>query len=41
MLSKADLEGQVASGAVDTVIVAFCDMQGRLIGKRVSARLFV
>jgi glutamine synthetase len=41
MLSKADLEGQVASGDVDTVIVAFCDMQGRLTGKRVSARLFV
>ena len=41
MLSMADLEKQVASGAVDTVIVAFCDMQGRLTGKRVSARLFV
>ncbi len=41
MLSQAELEGQVASGAVDTVIVAFCDMQGRLTGKRVSARLFV
>ena len=40
MLSKADLEDQVASGEVD-VIVAFCDMQGRLTGKRVSARLFV
>ena len=26
---------------IDTVIVAFCDMQGRLTGKRVSARLFV
>jgi glutamine synthetase len=25
---------------VDTVIVAFCDMQGRLVGKRTSARLF-
>ena len=41
MLSKADLEGQVTSGDIDTVIVAFCDMQGRLIGKRISARLFV
>ena len=41
MLSKSALEGQVASGAVDTVIVAFCDTQGRLTGKRISARLFV
>jgi glutamine synthetase len=30
-----------ASGEIDTVIVAFTDMQGRLVGKRVSARLFV
>ncbi|WP_442932051.1 glutamine synthetase family protein [Mycobacterium sp. 050134] len=31
----------VGIGEVDTVIVAFADMQGRLVGKRVSARLFV
>ena len=31
----------VADGDVDTVIVAFTDMQGRLTGKRISARLFV
>ncbi|KWX65793.1 glutamine synthetase family protein [Mycobacterium sp. NAZ190054] len=41
MLTKAALEQQVADGAIDTVIVGFCDMQGRLTGKRVSARLFV
>ena len=41
MLSKAELEQQVADGDIDTVIVAFCDMQGRLTGKRISARLFV
>ncbi|GJF09685.1 glutamate--ammonia ligase [Mycolicibacterium cyprinidarum] len=41
MLSKEDLEKQVASGDIDTVMVAFCDMQGRLTGKRISARLFV
>jgi len=41
MLSKTDLERQVSAGDVDTVIVAFCDMQGRLAGKRISARLFV
>jgi glutamine synthetase len=41
MLSQADLERMVAAGDIDTVIVAFCDMQGRLTGKRVAARLFV
>src|SRR5512139_3225431 len=41
MLSQADLERLVAAGDIDTVIVGFCDMQGRLTGKRVSARLFV
>ncbi|MGV0792673.1 glutamine synthetase family protein [Mycolicibacterium sp. XJ1819] len=41
MLSQADLEQLVATGDIDTVIVGFCDMQGRLTGKRVSARLFV
>ncbi len=41
MLSRADLERLVADGDIDTVIVGFCDMQGRLTGKRVSGRLFV
>src|SRR5271156_2889254 len=41
MLSWAELERLVGVGDVDTVIVAFTDMQGRLAGKRVSARLFV
>ncbi|HEV7418727.1 MAG TPA: glutamine synthetase family protein [Mycobacterium sp.] len=41
MLSQIELESMVADGDIDTVIVAFCDMQGRLTGKRVSARLFV
>ena len=41
MLSQSELESLVAAGDIDTVIVAFPDMQGRLIGKRVSARLFV
>jgi glutamine synthetase len=35
------LTAQVAAGEIDTVIVAFTDMQGRLVGKRLSARLFV
>jgi glutamine synthetase len=41
MLAQGDLEQMVADGEIDTVILAFCDMQGRLTGKRVSARLFV
>src|SRR5689334_14853300 len=41
MLAQGDLEQLVADGEIDTVIAAFCDMQGRLTGKRVSARLFV
>jgi glutamine synthetase len=41
MLSPAALEQLVESGAVDTVIVAFTDMQGRLVGKRMAAGLFV
>ena len=40
-LSLATLDQLVGIGEVDTVIVAFADMQGRLVGKRVSARLFV
>ncbi|MDT5137071.1 MAG: glutamine synthetase [Mycobacterium sp.] len=41
VLSKADLERLVAAGDIDTVIVAFTDMQGRLVGKRVSGQFFV
>jgi glutamine synthetase len=41
MLSRAELERLVEAGDVDTVLVAFGDMQGRLAGKRVSGRHFV
>jgi glutamine synthetase len=41
MLSQTELESLIAAGDIDTVIVAFCDMQGRLTGKRVAARLWV
>jgi glutamine synthetase len=41
LLSITDLERLVVAGDVDTVIVAFTDMQGRLAGKRISGRLFV
>jgi len=35
------LKAQVASGTVDTVLVCFVDMQGRLTGKRFHAANFV
>ncbi|MCW2688186.1 MAG: glutamine synthetase [Mycobacterium sp.] len=41
LLTQAELERLVGVGEIDTVIVAFTDMQGRLTGKRISARLFV
>jgi glutamine synthetase len=40
-LTLDGLRSAIADGHVDTVIVAFTDMQGRLVGKRVSARLFL
>ncbi|WP_166866146.1 glutamine synthetase family protein [Salinibacterium sp. ZJ70] len=40
-LDLDELETRIQTQAIDTVIVAFPDMQGRLIGKRVSARLFL
>ena len=41
MLTYAELEDLVATGEVDTVVVAFTDMQGRLLGKRLQAEFFV
>ena len=40
-LSFDELKEAVALGALDTVVVAFVDMQGRLIGKRFQAEYFV
>ena len=36
-----ELREQVAQGAVDTVVLALCDMQGRLQGKRLTATHFL
>jgi len=41
MLTEQELAAEIESGAIDTVIVASCDMQGRLIGKRVSGWYFL
>lgn len=40
-LTPDSLREAVAEGAIDTVIIAFTDVQGRLVGKRISARLFL
>jgi glutamine synthetase len=36
-----ELEGMVRDGRVDTLVVAFADMQGRLMGKRVQGQAFL
>jgi glutamine synthetase len=41
MLSLEELKREVETGAIDTVIVAFTDMQGRLLGKRLHGEFFV
>ncbi len=40
-LTREDLIGLVDEGTIDTVVVAFTDVQGRLQGKRLGARFFV
>jgi glutamine synthetase len=41
MLSLDELRAEVEAGAIDTVVAAFTDMQGRLLGKREQAAYFV
>src|SRR4051794_8577835 len=36
-----ELRAQVAHGEIDTVVLALCDMQGRLQGKRLTATHFL
>src|SRR3954462_7959395 len=36
-----ELRSDVARGAIDTVLIAFADMQGRLQGKRLHAQHFL
>ncbi|CAB4713471.1 unannotated protein [freshwater metagenome] len=40
-LSMSDLVARIRAGSVDTVIVGFTDMQGRLQGKRLHGHYFV
>jgi glutamine synthetase len=41
MLTVDDLRARIGAGDVDTVVVAFTDMQGRLQGKRLHAQYFL
>lgn len=41
MMTIEELVSAVESGSIDTVVVAFTDMQGRLVGKRVHGAYFV
>jgi len=41
MLTYEELKGAVERGEIDTVVVAFTDMQGRLMGKRLHGEFFV
>jgi len=41
MLSLDDLRKEVGEGAIDNVVTAFTDMQGRLFGKRIQAEYFL
>jgi len=41
MLTLEQLRVEVSEGAIDTVVVAFTDMQGRLAGKRLAADYFL
>jgi glutamine synthetase len=41
LLTIDELTSQIANGSIDTVIVAFTDMQGRLQGKRLHGQYFV
>src|SRR6476620_5652510 len=41
MLTMEKLRSQVETGEIDTVVVAFTDMQGRLMGKRLHGEFFI
>jgi len=41
VLELAELKRRIADGRVDTVVVAFPDMQGRPVGKRVTGAFFL
>ena len=40
-MTLKELTAEIESGAIDTIVVAFTDMQGRLMGKRVHGQFFL
>src|SRR3954447_12257535 len=40
-LTLEELQRAISEGTIDTVVLALCDMQGRLQGKRLTARHFM
>jgi glutamine synthetase len=41
MLTLEELEREISQGTIDTVVAAFTDMQGRLMGKRIQGEYFL
>jgi glutamine synthetase len=41
MLTLEQLEHEISRGTIDTVVAAFTDMQGRLMGKRIQGEYFL
>jgi glutamine synthetase len=41
MLTLDDLRAEIEAGTIDTVVTAFTDMQGRLMGKRIQGEYFL
>jgi hypothetical protein len=41
MLSLDELRQEIEAGTIDTIVTAFTDMQGRLIGKRIQGEYFL
>ena len=41
MLSLEELKREIEDGTIDTVVAAFTDMQGRLMGKRIQGEYFL
>ena len=41
MLDPQALEALIRNGSIDTVLVVFTDLQGRLVGKRVTGHFYL
>ena len=41
MLTRDELEHLIRHGEIDTVLMVFPDLQGRLVGKRTTGRFFL